>query len=221
MSKNFIILSAILLAFTFQAEAKGDEQKKEKTPSKFAYSGFSGGMMVHTGYLYGGNIALRSATGGYSRGIAGAPTGIGGVARVHFGKHLRVGTEGYVSTLQYGGKNNDSHARIGWGGLLADCMWQVGRWAPYIGGTVGGGSMQNLTLRNPTPLDDEVEMDASFRKYSFMLIAPFAGVEFSITDKIRINLKVDWLVNLSNRQPDFPTGPRIYLGFSFYRLKGD
>jgi opacity protein-like surface antigen len=141
------------------------------------------------------------------------------VARVHLGKHLRVGTEGYVSTLNYGGKGNDSHARIGWGGLLADCMWQLGRWAPYVGGTIGGGGMKNLTLRNPTPLDNEVESDASFRRYSFMLVAPFAGVEFALTDKIRLNLKVDWLVNLTNRQPDFPTGPRVYLGFSFYRLK--
>ncbi len=186
---------------------------------KFAYAGFSGGMMVHTGYLYGGNITLvdDTGTGLYSRELKGAPTGIGGAARIHFGKHLRVGTEGYVSTLKYGG--NESHARIGWGGLLADCIWQLGRWAPYIGGTVGGGSFKNLTLESSTPLDYEVEGNASFRKYSFMVVAPFAGVEYALTDKIRLNLKVDWMVNLTNRQRDFATGPRIYLGFSFYRLK--
>jgi opacity protein-like surface antigen len=103
--------------------------------------------------------------------------------------------------------------------LLVDCVWHTGRWSPYIGGTVGGGSVRNLTLRNPTPLDNEVETDASFRKYGFMLVAPFAGVEFALTEKIRLNAKVDWVVNLTNRQADFPTGPRIYLGISFYRLK--
>jgi hypothetical protein len=186
--------------------------------SQVKYSGFSGGMMVHTGWLYGGSITTTGGTGPYTRSLAGAPVGLGGVARIHFGRHLRVGGEGYVSTLNYGGKGNDSHARIGWGGLLVDCMWQRGRWTPYVGGTVGGGSIKNLTLRNPTPLDREVEVDASFRQYGFMLVAPFAGVEMALTEKIRLNAKVDWVVNLTNRQADFPTGPRFYIGISFWRL---
>lgn len=189
--------------------------------SAFAYSGFSGGMMVHTGYLSGGEITITDDGGSnlYHAKLSGAPTGIGGVARVHFGKHLRVGSEGYVSTLRYGSKNNDSHARIGWGGVLADCLWRFGKWAPYAGATVGGGSFRNLTLENPTPLDYVAEQNTSFRKYSFMVLAPFTGVEYSITDKIRLNLKADWMLNLTNRQDDFAGGPRIYFGFSFYRMK--
>jgi hypothetical protein len=40
-----------------------------------------------------------------------------------------------------------------------------------------------------------------------------------MTDKIRLNAKVDWMCNLTNRQPDFVRGPRIYFGFAFYRTK--
>lgn len=196
-------------------------QQSEKPRGGMAYTGFSGGMMVHTGYLYGGNITTVSDGGGslYSSRLSGAPTGIGGAARIHLGRHLRIGSEGYVSTLHYGGKGNDSHARIGWGGVLADCIWQLGRLAPYVGGTVGGGGFKNLTLESPTPLDWQVESNASFRRYTFMVVAPFAGVEYALTDKIRLNLKLDWMINLTNRQRDFATGPRIYFGFSFYRLK--
>jgi hypothetical protein len=186
----------------------------------FAYEGFSGGMMFHTGYLSGGDITLSDASGNTFRShLSGAPTGLGGVARIHLGKHLRLGGEGHVSTLKYGGSRNDSHARIGWGGVLADVIWQFGRWSPYAGMTVGGGSFKNLMLADPTPLDNVLEEHASFRNYSFMILSPFAGIEYSITDKMRLNLKADWIVNLSNRQPDFAGGPRLYFGFTFYRLK--
>lgn len=190
---------------------------------KFAYAGFSGGMMVHTGWIGGGTIVLTDGVNTFGSDISGAPTGIGGAARIHLGKHLRIGSEGYVSTLNYGtgrgaGKNQ-SHARIGWGGVLADCLWRFGKWAPYVGCTVGGGGFRNLTLQNPTPLDTVTEQNASFRKYTFMTAVPFAGMEYAMTDKVRLNMKADWMFNLTNRQSDFVTGLRLYVGFSFYRLK--
>ncbi len=188
------------------------------------YTGFSGGMMVHTGYIGGGTLTLTNGAGEtfHSR-LSGAPTGIGGAARIHLGSHLRIGSEGYVSTLNYGGgrgeNKNQSHARIGWGGVLADLIWRRGSWAPYIGATVGGGGFRNLTLQSPTPLDNTTELDASFRKYSFMVAAPFVGIEYTLTDKIRLNMKADWMFNLNNRREDFVTGPRLYIGFAFYRMK--
>ena len=209
-------LSGLLLLLALTVSTVQAQEKK----GKFDYAGFSGGMMIHTGYLYGGSIALTAATNEIlylPQELSGAPIGIGGVARIHFGKHLRVGFEGYNTTLKYG--KYDSYASIGWGGGLADCMWRFGKWAPYIGGTFGGGSFKNLTLIAPTPLDEVVETHSSFRKYGFVTVVPFAGVEFAMTEKIRLNVKIDWMVNLSNPQSDFVSGPRVYFGFSFYRLK--
>lgn len=182
------------------------------------YSGFSGGMLFHTGYVWGGTADLTS--GGLpvgSQRMEGMPTGLGGGARLHFGKHLRIGGEGHLSTLNYG--DYASHIRIGWGGILADCIWQKRKFSPFAGVTFGGGSAKNLTLTSKTPLDFEVEPNASYRKYSFLCIVPFAGVEYAATDKVRIMLKADYMLNLTNRQPDFVSGPRIYIGFSFYRTK--
>ena len=57
-----------------------------------AIRGFDGGMMLHSGYISGNLDGI-----GYK--AKGAPKGIGGVIRMHLGDHFRVGTEGYVSTV--------------------------------------------------------------------------------------------------------------------------
>ena len=54
--------------------------------------GFSGGMMLHSGYQFGGDNP-------YNYTPKGATFGIGGVARLHLSDHFRTGFEGYFSTL--------------------------------------------------------------------------------------------------------------------------
>ena len=152
--------------------------------NKMKYNGYSGGMMLHTGYVF-------------------------------FGKYLRVGTEGYSTTLYYGQKG--SYATIGWGGLLADCAFTKDRHTFFVGATVGGGAFRNLTLTEPMHHDWEVENNVSYRKYAFMAVTPFVGYEWAMTQKIHLALKLDYLLNVSNPQPDFITGPRLYIGFMFCR----
>ena len=77
--------------------------------------GFSGGMMVHTGYQFGGDNP-------YNYNPEGATFGIGGVARVHLTEHFRTGFEGYMAKM---GLANSlvkrSNNKVFWTGLLADC----------------------------------------------------------------------------------------------------
>ena len=185
------------------------------------YSGFSGGMMIHSGYLQSNNFEITNINNeSISKNkIKGFPFGIGGAARLHFGKHIRVGGEGYVSDIKY--NSNGSYFSTSWGGLLVDCIWQFKRFAPFAGLLVGGGNSKNLTLNKDYGNDFVIENNASFREYSFLAIAPFIGVEYAINSKIRLTLKADYLVNINNPQNDFATGPRIFLGFMFYRLKGE
>lgn len=186
---------------------------------KFAYRGFSGGMMVHAGYIGGGNFTLRDASGAVlaEKKLHGFPTGIGGAIKIHLGDHLRVGSEGYVSTLHYG--RFDSYSSVGWGGILADWLWRLGRFAPFAGAGFGGGSFKHLALTTDTPVDEIAEGPASFRKYGFLTVVPFAGVEYALTSKIHLTVKADYMINVSNRLPDFSEGPRLFIGFAFYRLK--
>ncbi len=205
--------------------SENGRQKEHETETRrggrLSYNGFSGGMMLHAGYVSAGNITILDAAGGVVPGqstqnIKGVTTGIGGAMKFHFGRLLRVGAEGYVTTLNYG--KHGSNIRIGWGGLLADCMWEnSSRFSPFAGATIGGGSAANLTLAADTPEDFVAEEGASFRKYGFMCAVPFAGVEFAATSRIRVVFKVDYMLTLSGRRPDFPQGPRFYIGFLFRR----
>ena len=118
------------------------------TTSPFAYRGFSGGMMLHAGWVDCGDMRVGLAP---VQRLSGLPLGIGGALKVRFGDHLRVGTEGYTSALSYG--DYGSSLSIGWGGLLVDWTFRVGRFVPYVGATIGGGSVENLTLTEKPATD--------------------------------------------------------------------
>ena len=210
-------MKKILMALSFVILSSGFAMSQ----GKLNYSGFSGGMMIHSGYLQSGTFELTNANNHSisQNQIKGFPFGIGGAARLHFGKHLRVGGEGYVSDIRY--NSNGSYASTSWGGLLVDCIWQFKRFAPFAGLLVGGGNTKNLTLSEKYADDYMIETNTSFREYSFLAIAPFVGVEYAVNSKIRLTLKADYLINLNNPQDDFAHGPRIFLGFMFYRLKGE
>lgn len=182
------------------------------------YRGFSGGMMVHTGYLKSNSFDLQTIQGNYitSSKVEGMPFGIGGAARLHFGKHLRVGGEGYVSNLRYGVQGTTSS--LSWGGVLADCVWPLGRWWPFAGVLVGGGAVEHVILQAEPAPDFVAESNAAYREYTFMALAPMVGIEYAMSEKIHLTFKMDYVINLSNPQADFPSGPRFFLGFMFYRL---
>lgn len=187
----------------------------------FQYSGFSGGMMVHSGYLQSQKFNITTNNGQNPQNLQakGVPFGIGGAAKVHLGKYLRVGGEGYVSNLNYGEYN--SIFNLSYGGVLVDCIWQNKRFSPYVGVLFGGGSTQNTTLFASTPDDFIAEENVSYRKNSFLALTPFVGVEYALNDKIRLTLKADYLVNLNSAPNDFASGVRVFIGFMFYRLKSE
>ena len=165
---------------------------------------FDGGMMVHTGYLNGNIKALDYDAKG--------PTfGLGGVLRFHFGKHFRVGGEGYVSTMRQMG--NGSYIRTSWGGLIVDAYWRFGRWQPYVGFTVGGGKTSTLLIFDGSADNWTPESHAVLHNESFFFVNPNIGVEFALTQAIHLTLKVDRIFPLS--PTEMPTGARFYLGILF------
>jgi len=165
---------------------------------------FDGGMMLHTGYMRGAVSALNYQPEGMTYGI-------GGVLRFHVGNHLRVGGEGYVSTL--GLMDNGSYVRLGYGGVLADMQWQLGRWQPYAGLTIGGGSVSTLLMFTGDDADWTAEPDVVLHNEGFMMLNPFIGIEYALTDAVHLTLKADRLIPLTSDV--VPTGVRLYIGFIF------
>ena len=189
--------------------ARAQESEESAQERKGIYQGFDGGMMLHTGYLQT-NIA---PLGNYC--AEGVPFGIGGVARIHLGKHWRVGGEGYISTLSQ--LNNGSYIECGWGGVLADFYWIFGRFQPYVGLTIGGGALTHYLMFEEPASPWAPVGKTYFEEQSFMAIDPFVGCEFALTSVLHLNLKMDYLCAIGPAAATMPTGPRVYFGILFHR----
>jgi hypothetical protein len=204
--KIFFYICCIL--FFLQTNAQDIDNKKTY------FQGYSGGMTLHTGYLWGGVVSVNIPP--LLTEIQGMPFGMGGLLRFHFGKHFRFGGEGYNSTLYYG--ENKSYTSLSWGGLLLDCQWKINKFTLFFGGTIGGGSVKNITILNNVS-NQTIEKNAVYRKYNLMVVDPFIGVEYAIANKIHLIAKVDCIFNITKKQPDFAVGPRFYAGIVFFHAK--
>lgn len=200
MKKIFIFILLVLSSYVVAA------QQKQKT-----VKGFSGGMMVHTGYLSG-------CDNPYGFDASGATFGIGGVARLHLSKHFRAGFEGYFSTMGLGGNLEEgSHNKLFWAGALCDWVWESGKFYPYVGCTLGGGMETAFYMFEGNKNDWDMENEVVFRKQPFFAVDPFAGVEYKVGDALRLTLKADWLVAINSEGLNKPIGPRLYFGVIFVR----
>jgi hypothetical protein len=189
--------------------------------AQFSYQGFSGGMMLHTGYLKSGDFQIAEDDDILSNHqVKGAPFGIGGTIKFHFGTvsdQFRIGMEGYRSSISY--EEKGSYQVTGWGGLTFDYVRVGGKVKPFIGVNVGGGGNRNHTVLDYFYLSGTQDKLMIYHKYAFVAVTPYIGMEIAITQKLSFIAKADWLFNISNPQPDFASGPRLFLGIIFSRLK--
>ena len=198
--KNKITSIIILLLCCTAAGATAPEK---------VIKGFSGGMMVHTGYLSGGDSP-------YDFNPKGPTFGIGGVARLHLTDHFRAGFEGYFSTMGLREEvKSGSHNKLFWTGALADWYWQLGKFYPYVGATVGGGMETAYYMFEGDKHDWLPEPHAVFHKEPFFAVDPFIGCDFAVGEALRLTLKADWLMAINSNGLNRPLGPRIYFGFIF------
>ena len=200
MNFTGLILSIILTLAT----AAGSFAQEKK-----AIKGFSGGMMVHTGYQFGGDNP-------YNLNISSPTFGIGGCAKIHFTKHFRAGFEGYFSTAPIRKDvQSGSHNKLFWTGALADWYWQNGKFVPYIGACLGGGMETSFYMFQGDKHDWEIEQKSVLHKQPFFVIDPYIGIEYAVGKALRLTLKADWLLALNSGGLNRPMGPRIYFGFIF------
>lgn len=197
-----LILITILTIFGLSLSAQNDNVEKKKI-----FQGYDGGMMLHAGYIKSYNYALGMSQEGWTKGI-------GGAIRFHFGEHYRIGTEGYVSNL--GMLGNDSYIKTFWAGLLNDFYWQFGKFMPYAGLTLGGGTVTNCYIIDGITNDWEAEEKVIFKKDAIVAIDPFIGCDYCVTDAMHLTFKIDYLMGIGNKSTYFPQGPRFYIGFIFF-----
>lgn len=217
MKTRIILTIAALFAVLFTAGASdsakvsGQETAGVQASAKDqkVIKGFSGGMMLHTGYLSG-------CDNPYDFKPSGATFGIGGVAKLHLSEHFRAGFEGYFSTMGLKKEvQSGSFNKMFWTGVLADCFWKIGRFYPYVGATVGGGMETAFYMFEGDKHDWLPEASAVYNKKPFFAVDPFVGVEYAVGEALRLTLKADWLLAVNKDGLNRPMGPRIYFGFIF------
>ena len=202
----------ILLLFAAVAAAKND--------STAIFQGCGGGMMVHACYLYGENTRAVLPSG-ENITPQGLTYGLGGSMRVNLKKHLRIGCEGFSSTMKSGATDkmhtlqSGSYIRTGWGGVIADACWRLEKVWPYIGGSVGGGAMRSLYIVEGNENDWATEQTAVFHKQGFGYVNPYVGLDYCLTRRIHLTFRLDWMLAFAQKQLIYPTGPRLYVGILF------
>lgn len=247
MKKQILLTALLLLPLSLIAgeQEEGDAPAQESRKTTKVYTGFSGGMLLHGGYLFADNpTKVFSNTGlGSSDYVKGLPKsglcfGLGGMLRVHFINHIHLGAEGYVSTMPLMGTG--SNVRTGWGGAFTDFYANWGKVRPMIGLSVGGGTMKRLYVPNQDPVKDpgdtpgeSTTYNSSYVKTPFFYMDPYVGLEIGLTNHIALMIRIDYmlpfgrtssgLTNLGNdvKWSNFmtPSGPRLYVGVMFGKLK--
>lgn len=222
-------------------------------------SGFSGGMFVHMGYQGGQNPDLPFNP-------KGANVGVGGVVKMHLGRWLRLGGEGYVSTLPTGMSNcrhllqAGSYVRNGFGGFIVEAHFVVGTRScarrtrtalpstvgtrsqarppsasssartanartvrphtrpqvePYVGLGFGGGAKRSLFIVEGSQQDWQSEPLAFFNKQGYGYLMPYVGVDFVLTKRLHLSLKVDGMLAFARSGLLTPVGPKLSIGILF------
>lgn len=167
---------------------------------------FRGGMFLHTGYVQNQLDFPK---------VEGLVTGIGGKITFRTGKHMRLGTEGYVSNFGYG--DNEGQYKLGWGGLLAEYQFNEKRVAPVLGLTFGGGKVHDLYMLEGTFQDNEMD-EAIYKVYASFILTPHFSLEMRMSDHINLVAKTDYVFYPSiNNSTYIARGPRFYFGVLFMR----
>ena len=245
MRKQILLFALLLLPLSLIAreqEGAGASEKENRKTAKI-YTGFSGGMLLHGGYMFTdspdklfSNTGLGS--GDYRKNLPrdGFAVGLGGLLRVHFINHIHLGAEGHVCTMPL--MRTGSNVRTGWGGAFADFYANWGKTRPMIGLSVGGGAMKRLYVPEQEPVEsgatpeDKTTYNSSYVKTPFFYMDPYVGLEISLTNHIALMIRIDYmlpfgrtssgLTNLGNdvKWSNFmtPSGPRLYVGVMFGQL---
>ena len=246
--KTILIWVLVLLPLGLMAQEQEAVSAPKGEKSKgHVFTGFSGGMMLHGGYLFAdspekvfSNSGLGSAD--YVKGLpqSGFCYGLGGSLRMHMLNHIHLGAEGFVSTMPI--MRTGSNVRAGWGGVLCDGYLNLGKFRPLIGLTIGGGSMKRLFVPDQDKnvfyytSPDSTHYNASYSKTPFFFIDPYIGFEVDLNSHMALIIRVDYMLPFGKTSSELvqtmdaktwkssfmnPTGPRLYVGIMFGRLKRD
>jgi hypothetical protein len=133
-----------------------------------------------------------------------------------------------------------SNVRTAWGGALCDFYTNWGKTRPIIGMTIGGGAMRRLyvpdqaevTQTNPADSTSTI-YNSSYVKTPFFFIDPYIGMEIGLGEHMALLIRIDYMLPFNIHSKGLagigesvkwdhfitPSGPRLYVGIMFGRMK--
>ena len=218
----------------------GQQEKKPKKKASEIVTGFTGGVLLHVGYLFSddprkvfSNSGLGSA--GYIP-ANGFCYGLGGMLRLHMLNHIHLGAEGAISISPM--MATGSNVRTGWGGVACDAYTDWGTVRPMLGLMIGGGSMSRLYVpstpqKNFETSEEQINYNASFTKTPFFMIDPYIGIEIGLRPELALMIRIDYLLPFGKSKSSLvtntadvnwsnfltPSGPRLHIGLTFGNFK--
>ena len=252
MKKQILIIALTLLPLCLMAQSEetsvsgqinSAREKIRSAATNQVFTGFSGGMMLHIGYMFSddprkifSNAGLGSEEYIKSLPKDGVGLGLGGTLRIHLLNHIHVGAEGGMTLMPLGGVGN---IRMGYGGAMCDFYTTWGKVRPLIGLSLGGGAMKRMYLPKepivyvPEGTADTTIYNASYTKTPFFYLDPYIGMEVDLNSSMALLFRIDYMLPFGRTGSGLtdiagavkwnnfmtPSGPRFYVGIMFGKLK--
>ena len=251
MKKIILIAALAILPLCLQAQEQevaavqqqlGSARDLVRKSGTGIFTGISGGMMLHIGYMFSDDPRKIFSNAGlgneeYVKNLPkdGCALGLGGTMRVHLLNHIHVGAEGGMSIIPF---RSNGNIRVGYGGALCDGYLTLGKTRPMIGLSLGGGVMKRLYLPEnpytyvPEGTTDTTVYNASYTATPFFYLDPYIGIEIDLNSNMALLFRIDYMLpfgrsgsSLTDLKENIkwsnfmtPSGPRFYVGIMFGKL---
>ena len=240
-TKFLAILCLVLLPFSL-VQAK-DSEGSSHSGSK-VFTGISGGLSVHGGYLFASspdllfsNTGLGDATTWANLKKDGFCYGFGAQLRIHFIDHIHLGAEANISTLPL--MSTGSNVQSMWAGGFCDFYGGWGKTKPLVGLGIGGGKTKKLYVPEVGGVDEttadgeKTSYNAAYTTTPFFYLDPYVGMETDF-GLLGLQFKIDYMLPFGNPTGSgnlvdaaknvswsnflSPSGPRLHIALLFGKL---
>lgn len=189
-----ILLSGLLIFFILNLSSQENKNM------------YSGGMLFfQTGYV--------SASNSYQK-INNFSTGIGGILRFYFKKHLTLGIHGGSNKAIYKSKNSEnSYISFAYGGPFVGITAKKNKFRFCSSLGIGMGKLRNLHIESQT---ETVLNESELFFYSGVSLNPLLSFDYNFTEKIALTTQLMTIITLYNKN-DLYFCPTLQIGVLFNR----
>lgn len=229
-TKFIAILCLALMPFCLM-QAKDKDEKKSGSK---VFTGISGGLSIHGGYLFAdspdkifSNTGLGDPSYVSTLKKDGFCYGFGAQLRIHLLNHIHVGAEAHMSNMPL--MKTGSNISSSWAGGLIDFYGGWGKAKPMIGLGIGGGKQKRLYVPDKaTEVDptDDTNYNSAYTTTPFFYLDPYIGIETHFAGILGLQFKIDYMLQFGNTSSNLaqnvnwgnflaPSGPRLHIVLLF------